>query len=162
MTTVTTLKPTMLGNTHVEAVFAIFTEADNSDYKFADQLLAQGIGCREDARDLVKQWCAIAYPDSVQRDDNGNPKLDKNGAPRIMQNSAGIQAITRVLNKCFPLPKKIKAEPSEAVKIEESEAEPSDADSRNKADKVFKLLVEFEKLSKAEQTRFMTALKLDV
>jgi len=152
MTTVTTLKPTMIGNTHVEAVFAIFTEADQSDYKFADRLLEQGIGCREDARELVNQWAMLEYPESVT--------TNKKGKPVLAQGSAGIQARTRVLARCFPNPPKAKAEPIVKPIVEAGETEESDEEIvRGKADKVFKLLVEFSKLTVTEQIRFLDSIK---
>jgi hypothetical protein len=140
----------MIGKTHVEAVFAIFTEADQADYKFADRLLEQGIGCREDARELVNQWAMLEYPGSVT--------TNKKGKAILAQDSAGIKARTRVLDRCFPKPPKVKAEPvikpiNETVDTEENET------VRGKADKVFKLLVEFSKLTVTEQIRFLDSIK---
>lgn len=62
---------------------SVFNDADNSSAGFAARLLAAGIGDRESARPYAELWA-----------------IKKHG--NIKHNSAGEQAMYRVLRRCFP------------------------------------------------------------
>lgn len=65
------------------AIAKVFDDADNSSAGFAARLMEQGIGDRETARPYAQLWAVNKY---------GN----------IKHNSAGEQAMYRVLRRCFP------------------------------------------------------------
>lgn len=61
----------------------VFNDADNSSAGFAARLMEQGIGDRETAKPYAVLWAVKKYGS-------------------IKHNSAGEQALYRVLRRCFP------------------------------------------------------------
>lgn len=115
------------------AVFAVFTLADNSSASFAEKLLALGVGDRATARPLAIEWASIKYKAPI--------KAGQRGMTFTKRGTAAEQAVTRVLQVCFP----------------GADIKPK-ASSNDKTDPVESLLKKFAKLSKAEQRRFKASI----
>lgn len=80
------------------AVFAIFTDADNSSLSFAERLLAEGIGDRATARPFAVAWAAKKHGIATKEGQRGLT-LDSKDKKAF---EAAQKAVTRVLEICFP------------------------------------------------------------
>ena len=80
------------------AVFAIFTDADNSSLSFAERLLAEGIGDRATARPYAVAWAAKKHGIAVKEGQRGLT-FDSKDKKAI---EAAQKSVTRVLEVCFP------------------------------------------------------------
>lgn len=115
------------------AIFAVFTDADKSSASFAERLFTLGVGDRATAKPLAMEWAADKYGDKITQGQRGD---------KLTTNSAAERAMYRVLDVCFP-----KAD------MPKGEGKASD-----NADPVAKLVKAFNKLSKAEQRKFLRAI----
>ena len=106
------------------AIFAIFEAADTQSASFAERLIAQGIASKADA--------AKKYRETL--------KQGQRGATFARRGTAAEQAVTRVLQVCFPSADK-PAKPRKAS---------------GKTDAVSKLFTQWQALSAAEKRRFTT------
>jgi hypothetical protein len=111
-------------------VFAIFNDADNSTANFATRLFNAGVFDKATARALAVEWAAAKYNQKIIKGQRGDT---------LAQDSAGLQAVTRVLRACF-------------------ESAPANKSQSNKTDPVKSLLARYTKLSKAEQRRFLASI----
>lgn len=112
------------------AIYRIFDLADNSSASFAEQLLALGIASRSDARPFAMEWASKKHREPMK---NG-----QRGLTFTRRGTAAEQAVTRVLQVCFPSADKPKAKRK----------------SVNKVDAVAQLFAKWEALSGAEKRRF--------
>ena len=113
-----------------QVVFAIFNDADNSTASFATRLFNAGVFDKATARTLAVEWAAAKYGQKVIKGQRGDT---------LTQDSAGLQAVTRVMRACF-------------------ESAPSNKSSNNKTDKVKSLVTSFSKLTPAEKRRFLASI----
>jgi len=123
------------------AIFAIFEAADTQSASFAERLIAQGIASKADARPFAMEWAAKKYRETL--------KQGQRGATFARRGTAAEQAVTRVLQVCFPSADKPTkpTKPTKPIK------------ASGKTDKVSKLFEEWQALSAAEKRRF-SALQL--
>lgn len=119
-----------------QAVFAVFTDADNSSASFADRLLALGVGDRATARPLAMEWAAKKHKETI--------KQGQRGLTFAKRDSAAERAMNRVLQLCFPSADKPKAKAKRAA--------------NNKTDAVAKLLKSYNALTGAEKRRFLASI----
>ena len=117
-----------------QAVFAVFTDADNSSASFADRLLALGVGDRATARPLAMEWAAKKHGETI--------KQGQRGLTFAKRDSAAERAMNRVLQLCFPSADK----PTPKAK------------ANNKTDAVAKLLKSYNALTGAEKRRFLASI----
>lgn len=118
-----------------QAVFAVFTDADNSSASFTERLLALGVGDRATARPLAMEWAAVKYDAKITQGQRG---------AMLPRNSAAEQAVKRVLAILFPNADKPKAKAKRAA--------------NNKTDAVAKLLKSYNALTGAEKRRFLASI----
>jgi hypothetical protein len=116
------------------AVFAVFNAADE-DVSLADRLLTLGIGDRATARPLAIEWAAAKYKAKIIKGQRGDT---------LPQNSAAIQAVSRVLSVIFPSADMPQAKPSKPT--------------ANKVDPVKSLVTRYTKLTAAEKRRFLASI----
>ena len=114
------------------AIFRIFDLADKSSASFAEQLLAQGIASRSDARPLAMQWASEKYQARITHGQRGD---------KLPRDSAAERAMNRVLQVCFP---------SADLKRKTT--------TSNKTDAVKRLLNAYANLTPAEKRRFKAGL----
>jgi hypothetical protein len=114
------------------AIFAIFEDADTESASFAERLLAQGIASRADARPFAMEWASKKYREPL--------KQGQRGATFARRGTAAEQAVTRVLQVCYPSADTPKAKPR----------------TSGKTDPVSKLFNQWKALSAAEKRRFAT------
>ena len=119
-------------NVNKQAIFAVFNDADKSSASFAEQLLAQGIASRSDARPLAMQWASEKYQARITHGQRGD---------KLPRDSAAERAMNRVLQVCFP---------SADLKRKST--------SSNKSDPVKRLLKAYAELTGAEKRRFKSAM----
>ena len=85
------------------AVFAIFTDADNSSLSFAERLLAEGIGDRATARPYAVAWAAKKHSTKERviavKEGQRGLTFDSKDKKAI---EAAQKSVTRVLEVCFP------------------------------------------------------------
>ena len=117
-------------------IFAIFNLADSESASFAEQLMALGIASRADARPFAVEWASKKYHEPIKQD-------GQRGATFKRRGTAAEQAVTRVLQVCYPSADK--------------PAKPK-AKTSNKTDPVKRLLDAYAKLTGAEKRRFKNAL----
>ena len=117
-------------------LFAIFDDAANSSASFAEQLMALGIASRAEARPFAVEWASKKYHEPIKQD-------GQRGATFKRRGTAAEQAVTRVLQVCYPSADK--------------PAKPK-AKTSNKTDPVKRLLDAYAKLTGAEKRRFKNAL----
>lgn len=114
------------------AVFAVFSDADNSSASFADRLMALGIADRETAKPLAMEWAAKKYKAVIEEGQRG---------AKLPRNSDAERAMYRVLDACFP-----------RVDTAKPAAE------RSKSDPVAALVAKYAKLTAGEKRSFKAAL----
>ena len=114
------------------AIFAILEAADTQSASFAERLIAQGIASKADARPFAMEWAAKKYRETL--------KQGQRGATFARRGTAAEQAVTRVLQVCFPSADK----PAKAPK------------ASGKTDAVSKLFKQWQALSAGEKRRFTT------
>ena len=117
-------------------IFAIFNLADTESASFAEQLMALGIASRAEARPFAVEWASKKYHEPIKQD-------GQRGATFKRRGTAAEQAVTRVLQVCYPSADK--------------PAKPK-AKTSNKTDPVKRLLNAYAKLTGAEKRRFKNAL----
>ena len=117
-------------------IFAIFNLADSESASFAEQLMALGIASRAEARPFAVEWASKKYHEPIKQD-------GQRGATFKRRGTAAEQAVTRVLQVCYPSADK--------------PAKPK-AKTSNKTDPVKRLLDAYAKLTGAEKRRFKNAL----
>jgi hypothetical protein len=113
-----------------QTVFAIFNDANHSAASFATRLFNAGVFDKATARTLAVEWAAEKYTQKIIKGQRGLT---------LAQDSAGLQAVTRVMKACF-------------------ESAPSNKSSNNKTDKVKSLVTSFGKLTPAEKRRFLASI----
>lgn len=118
---------------NTNAIFAVFTDADNKSASFAERLLALGIGDRKTARPFAMQWAANKYGVAIVKGLQGD---------KLPRDSAAEKAMNRVLGLCFPSVDMPRANTS----------------ASNKTDPVKSLLARYTKLTPAEKRRFLASL----
>ena len=118
---------------NVNAIYSVFNNADKSSASFTEQLLALGIGDRATARPHAMRWAAGKYGAKITQGQRGE---------MLPRDSAAERAMNRVLEVCFPRADKPKAKAGYA----------------NKTDAVQSLINKFQKLTKAEQRRFLAGI----
>lgn len=112
------------------AIYAVFAKADKSQAEFATQLFNLGIFSRAEAMPHV-----IAY---VSEKYHAKPYMGQRGLT-FTKDSAPHAAVKRILDNCF-----------------ETVRKPSTGN--NKVDPVKSLVTSFNKLTKAEQRRFLASI----
>lgn len=112
------------------AIFAVFTDADNSSVSFAERLFALGVGDRATAKPLAMEWAAAKHKVKIEKGQRGD---------KLPTNSAAERAMYRVLDVCFPKADAPKAKPA----------------TSKQADPVAKLLAAYTKLTPAEKRAFL-------
>ena len=117
-------------------IFAIFNLADSESASFAEQLMALSIASRAEARPFAVEWASKKYHEPIKQD-------GQRGATFKRRGTAAEQAVTRVLQVCYPSADK--------------PAKPK-AKTSNKTDPVKRLLDAYAKLTGAEKRRFKNAL----
>ena len=114
-------------------LFAIFDDADNSSASFAEQLMALGIASRAEARPFAVEWASKKHKNEPLK------KSQRGGMTFKRRGTAAEQAVTRVLDICYPRGTK-------PVKPK--------AKKNHKQDAVASLFKKWEALSGAEKRRF--------
>ena len=117
------------------AVFAVFSDADNSSASFADRLLSLGVGDRSTARPLAMEWAAKKYGAALKESNKG-------GMTFVDRNTDAERAMYRVLEVCFP----------------RADIKPVKAKGRAQQDAVEKLLAAFAKLDAGQKRSFKAKL----
>jgi hypothetical protein len=118
-----------------QAIFKVFTDADNSTLSFAERLLALGVADKATAKPLAMEWAIAKHPTAT--------KEGLRGVTFVERNTAAEQAMYRVLAVCFP-----------------SADKPSpQASNKTESDEVAKLLKKYAALTAAEKRRFKNLLK---
>ena len=118
-------------------LFAIFDDADNSSASFAEQLMALGIASRAEARPFAVEWASKKHKNEPLK------KSQRGGLTFKRRGTAAEQAVTRVLDICYP----------RGIKPVKPKAKTS-----NKTDPVKRLLNAYAKLTSAEKRRFKSAM----
>ena len=133
-------------NVNKQAIFAVFTEADNMSASFAERLLEQGVGDRATARPLAMEWaiehCKRKAVKAGKRVPTVKLVSGQRGLTFSERDSAAERAANRVLQLCFPsadLPK------------------PAPTGKTHKTDNVAKLLKAYNALTGAEKRRFLAS-----
>ncbi len=116
-----------------QTVFAIFNDANHSAASFATRLFNAGVFDKATARTLAVEWAAEKYTQKIIKGQRGLT---------LAQDSAGLQAVTRVMKACF----------------ETTPKPTTNKSSNNKTDKVKSLVTSFGKLTPAEKRRFLASI----
>ena len=77
-----------------DKIFAVFNDADNAACAFYERLIKLGIISKEQARPYAIAWASAKYatPSHTSR---------KGGGETLPKDSAAMQAVKRVLSRCF-------------------------------------------------------------
>lgn len=129
-----------------QAVFAVFTDADNMSASFAERLLEQGVGDRATARPLAMEWaiehCKRKAVKAGKRVPTVKLVSGQRGLTFSERDSAAERAMNRVLQLCFP-----SADKPNVKRV-----------ANNKTDAVAKLLKSYNELTGAEKRRFLASI----